>query len=254
MTDQTQNTGTEVAAQEVAVQTAAPKGYLPKEIKFTFKSRKLKTDDGKEIGDAFKPDPLLATIPVPGADLLAGYLLTADPVPQTDAEGKVLPVVLTVQQKVKQLILDAVQALIKDQGKDQLDTILEELKTGRNLTVADLDFDKLSLEFIASLEPGRRGAAAITDDEWNTFFEDYKIVMVQAAGLDQKKIDAHIDIFKNPTKVKARKDMLAVLIQRLNLYAANSTKLEETGTPYQRLTGKFEKWVKEEDKLDVDAL
>lgn len=253
MTDQTQAQSNEQGT-EVAVQTTAPKGYVPKEIKFTFKSRKLKTDDGKEIGDAFKPEALIASIPVPSSQLIAEYLVAPEPVAPTDAEGKVLPLVLTTQQKVRQLILDSVYALIKDQGKDQLDTILEELKEGRNLTVADLDFDKLSLEFIASLEPGRRGAAAITDEEWNTFFEDYKIVMVQAAGLDQKKIDAHIDIFKNPTKVKTRKDMLAVLIQRLDLYAANSTKLEETGTPYQRLSGKFEKWVKEEDKLDVDAL
>ena len=123
-----------------------------------------------------------------------------------------------------------------------------------NLTISDLDFDKLNLAYIAQLEPARRGAAAITDDEWNTFFEDYKIIMSQAAGLDEKKIGAHIDIFKNPTKVKARKDMLAVLIQRLQLYGANSSKLEETGVPYERLLGKFEKWVKEEDKLDVDAL
>ena len=232
--------------------TTTEQTLTPREVKFTFKSRKLKDDQGREIGESFKPDPVIASIPVPTAAALIQYLSAADAV--ADAYGK-LPE-LTIQQKVKQLLLDAIYSLIKDQGKAQLDSILEELdlREPRQLSVNDLDFDKLSLEAIAQIEPARRGAVAISDDDWNAFFEDYAQVMEQAAGLEAKKIKAHVTIFQAPTKIKSRKDMLEVMLERLSVYATKTAKLEENAAAYTRLVTKFEKWFNEEDKLDLNAL
>ena len=157
-----------------------------REFKFTFKSRKLKDEQGREVGEAFKPEPVIASIPVPTAALLIQYLQQPDPVKSEDGKA----VEATVAQKVKQLILDTIHGLIKDQGKDQLDSVLEEmdLRNPRPLALTDLDFDKLSLEVIALIEPARRGAVALSDDDYNSFFEDYTQVMSQAAGLEEKKI------------------------------------------------------------------
>lgn len=223
-----------------------------REFKFTFKSRKLKDEQGREVGEAFKPEPVIASIPVPTAALLIQYLQQPDPVKGED--GKVAEA--TVAQKVKQLILDTIHALIKDQGKDQLDSVLEEmdLRNPRPLALTDLDFDKLSLEVIALIEPARRGAVALSDDDYNSFFEDYTQVMSQAAGLEEKKIKAHLDIFKAPTKIKSRKDMLEVMLERLAVYATKTSKLEENMAVYARLQTKFDKWFNEEDKIDLAAL
>jgi hypothetical protein len=112
----------------------------------------------------------------------------------------------------------------------------------------------LDLAYIASIPPGRRGAAAISEEEWNDFFKDYTNVMVQATGKSLEKLEKHVDIFKKPAKYRARKDLLQVLLEQLAVYASAAAQMDEYAAQYTRITDTLTKYLTEEDRIDVDAL
>jgi hypothetical protein len=72
-------------------------------------------------------------------------------------------------------------------------------------------------------------------------------------GKPETKIKNHIELFKKPTKAKQNKDALAVLVDQLDVYCTQSEH-RRYGECANRLRSKFDKWVKEEDKLDINAL
>lgn len=228
------------ATQETAV-ISFGEGLGALATKFSFRPRKLKDSEGKEIGEPIKVPTVEVTLPVPNESTLISIL-------QSSLDG---------DAKKKKLILDAVYEVIRGQAKSQLEDVIEgfsDQASVRALSQGDLKFEELTLDFISNLEPARRGATPISEEEMAAFFIDYSEVMVQAAGIDPKKVGAQVELLKAPTRVKARKDLQKVLISLLNQYATETTKLEETGTVYERLKAKLEKWLKEEDKVSIDAL
>lgn len=212
--------------------------YLSNE-KFTFKQRTIKDDDGKEIGKAKKQPavtvPLLFYTPL----AIATILQSEDP----------------AFKKQQDLIMEAVNGQVRAQAKSQFDAVIEGFED-ENKTIAptDLDHDKLTLEYIASIEPKARGVAAISDEEWQAMFQDYLVVMVRATGKPEAKIKNHIELFKKPTKIRQNTEVITVLVDQLNIYCASSGAIEETGECAMRLKNRFEGWLKAEAPIDVDAL
>ena len=220
------------------------------ETKFNFKARKITDDQGKEIGKTKKQPSLVVNLPVPTRADVVAYLAAPDDV---DGENKKLN---TPGNKVRELLDDAIQAIIRDQAKGQLDDVIDSFGNddSKVITPDALDFDKLSLEYIATLPPAQRGARAFSEEDFEAFFSDYMAVMVQVTGKPETKIANHIGHFKKPTRIKANKEVLAVLIDQVDVYLASSANVEDTGEVANRIRSKFDKWLKEDDKFDVTAL
>jgi hypothetical protein len=217
------------------------------ETKFNFKARKVTDTEGKEVGKTKKQPSLIVGLPQPTADEVIEYLVLPD---TTDEKG-----VITVD-KVKALVLEAIQEIVRTQAKNQLDELIDSFGADDTQTVSaeNIDYDKLSLEYIANLPPAQRGARAIPDEDWESFFADYLQVMVAATGKPETKIKNHLDLFKKPTRVKNNKDALNVLVEQIDVYLTASQAVEDTGECASRLRGKFVKWVEEDAKLDLSAL
>jgi len=217
------------------------------ETKFNFKARKITDSEGKEIGKTKKQPSLIINLPQPTAMEAAEFLMLED---TTDEKG-----VVTVN-KVKSLILDAIQEIVRNQAKNQLDDLIDSFGSDETLTVSaeSIDYDKLSLDYIANLPPAQRGARAIPDEDWESFFANYLQVLVVATGKPEEKIKNHLDLLKKPTRVKNNKDALNVLVEQIDVYLTASQAVEDTGECASRLRGKFVKWVEEDSKLDLSAL
>jgi len=209
------------------------------EIKFNFKSRKITDDAGNEIGRTKKQPSLTVSLPVPTADEIVSYLTSTD----------------ESHSKVRAMLVEAVGDLVRVQAKSQLDEVIDGFTSEEQTIAADaLDFDKLSLEYIANLEPAARGSRAISDEDWELLFADYLQVMVQVTGKPEAKIKNHLELFKKPARAKQNKPALAILVDQLDVYMASTASLEDTGEAVSRLHSKFTKWLAEDDKFDASAL
>lgn len=226
--------------------------------KFNFKARKITDAEGKEIGKTKKQPPLIVSLPQPTVEEIILSLGIEDKtVKETKkVDGKDVEVETVVVDKVKAMILEAVQAIVRDQAKSQLDDVIDALPADSTevLTAQSIDYDKLSLRYIADLPPAQRGAKAIPEEDWLAFFQDYLQVMVQATGKPEAKIKNHLDLFQKPTRAKQNKEALAVLVDQLDVYATSTQNLEDTGECVDRLRNKFQKWIEEDAKLDLTSL
>lgn len=212
---------------------------IAQSFKFNFKSRKIMDEAGNEIGKTKKQDSVTCDLPVP-SDQDVVDILTQNP------EGK-----------EADLIRAAIAGIIYNQARGQFDEIIDQFgdDDSKVVSASMLDYDQLTLAYIASIPPARRGAAAISEEDWTAFFEDYLAVMVAATGKTADRIKNHINLFKKPAKAKANKEVLRVLVDQLDIYMANSANLEDTGTCASRVSEKFQKWIAEPEKAaNLDLL
>lgn len=206
------------------------------EYKFNFKSRAIVDTEGNVVGRTKKPESLICAVPVPSPEEIAQLVVKGD--------------------AVAKLITSAVATAIIEQARGQFNDTLESFGDDdtRVLTADVLDFSKLTLEYIASIPPTQRGAAAITDDEWKFFFTDYVAVMMAATGKDATVLGRGVDLFKKPQKTKGNKPVLTKLIEMLDIYMANTTALEDTAPAASRLRNKFQSWNDAEEVVTGDML
>lgn len=206
------------------------------QFKFNFKSRVIRDEAGNNIGKSKKQPSIEVSLPVPSIDEIISLL-------QEDT-------------KQRQLVLEAVSGIIFDAAKSQFDEAIEGLTDAdQEISAAVLDFDKLTLEYLAAQPVSTRGATALTDEDWEVFFKDYLVTMVAATGKEEKRINNQLNLFKKPAKAKANKEILALLVDQLQIYMASSPNIEETAVCASRLNNKFSKWLKEpEVSADADLL
>ena len=205
--------------------------------KFNFKTRKVTDENGKEVGRTKKQPSVVCDLPVPSADEVVQMLSNGG------AEAG--------------LIMSTIGDIIYQAARGQFDEIIESFGDDESKEVAAsmLNFDQLSLTYIANLPPSSRGVQAISDEEWQAFFEDYLAVMVAATGKTEDRIKNHINLFKKPQKAKANKEVLKVLVDQLDIYLASSGNLEDTGTCAVRIRDRFNKWISEPEKAaNLDLL
>lgn len=211
---------------------------IAKSFKFNFKSRAIKDENGNVMGRTKKQPSVECEVPVLAADEITAYLGQGD-------------------TKEAALIVEAVARLFIDAARDQFDEVIEAFgeDDSKEVSAAMLDYSKLNLEYIASIPPSQRASTALSDEDWTVFFDDYLAVMVAATGKTEDKIKNHINLFKKPAKAKANKEVLAVLVDQLNVYMASSANLEETGTCAARISEKFTRWIAEPEKaVNLDLL
>lgn len=205
--------------------------------KFNFKSRAIKDESGKEIGRTKKQPSVEVDLPILAADEIV--------------------TVLQGGGKEADLITAAVADIIVSAARSQFDDIIEAFgeNSEQEVNASMLDFDKLTLTYVASIPPSQRGSTALTEEDWTAFFEDYLPVMVAATGKEEARIKNHINLFKKPQKAKANKEVLQVLVDQLDIYMASSANLDDTGVCAARIHDKFSKWIAEPEKaVDLSVL
>lgn len=210
--------------------------YTTKSFKFNFKKRTVKDETGQVIGEVAKKPTIEVTLPV------------------LSAQGVVD--VLAAGGKEAEVILEAVNFIFYQAARQQFDDVIENLANPDDeVKSSDLNFDKLQLSYLANLPPATRGGAAISEDEWNYFFQDYMAVMVAATGKEERRIANQIEHFKKPNRCKANQAVLEVLVDQLSIYVSKSSAIEDTAQAAERLMSKFQGWI---DALavanDPDAL
>lgn len=206
-------------------------------VKFNFKTRTIKGDNGQVLSTIPKPDPVTMDLPYLTADEVIGALNSGD-------------------EKVVSTILDAVNELIKAQARAQFEELFENAGDAVvQPTAAHVDFDKLTLEYIANLEPNARGRTAISDEEYETFYRDYMTVMIAATGKDEKRIGKHVEFLKKPTRLKSDKAALVFMLEQLDIYLASTTMADDTGRAAAQRKALWGKWLKEEEKtVDLSGM
>jgi len=205
--------------------------------KFTFKSRRITDENGNEIGRTKKQPSLTVDLPVPSTDEVISMLQAGG------AEAV--------------LLMTQIGDTIYQAARGQFDEIIEQFgdDDSKEVTADMLNYDQLSISYLANLPPSSRGVQAISDEEWQAFFEDYLAVMVAATGKTEDRIKNHINLFKRPQKAKANKEVLKVLVDQLDIYLASSGNLEDTGTCAVRIRDRFNKWISEPEKAaNLDLL
>ena len=205
--------------------------------KFNFKSRRITDESGNEIGRTKKQPSLTVDLPVPSTDEVIIMLQAGG------AEAV--------------LLMTQIGDTIYQAARGQFDEIIEQFgdDDSKEVTADMLNYDQLSISYLANLPPSSRGVQAISDEEWQAFFEDYLAVMVAATGKTEDRIKNHINLFKKPQKAKANKEVLKVLVDQLDIYLASSGNLEDTGTCAVRTRDRFNKWISEPEKAaNLDLL
>lgn len=205
--------------------------------KFNFKSRRITDENGNEIGRTKKQPSLTVDLPVPSTDEVITMLQAGG------AEAV--------------LLMTQLGDTIYQAARGQFDEIIEQFgdDDSKEVTADMLNYDQLSISYLANLPPSSRGVQAISDEEWQAFFEDYLAVMVAATGKTEDRIKNHINLFKRPQKAKANKEVLKVLVDQLDIYLASSGNLEDTGTCAVRARDRFNKWISEPEKAaNLDLL
>ena len=205
--------------------------------KFNFKSRRITDESGNEIGRTKKQPSLTVDLPVPSTDEVIIMLQAGG------AEAV--------------LLMTQIGDTIYQAARGQFDEIIEQFgdDDSKEVTADMLNYDQLSISYLANLPPSSRGVQAISDEEWQAFFEDYLAVMVAATGKTEDRIKNHINLFKRPQKAKANKEVLKVLVDQLDIYLASSGNLEDTGTCAVRTRDRFNKWISEPEKAaNLDLL
>ena len=203
--------------------------------RFNFKSRRITDEAGNEIGRTKKQPSLTVDLPVPSTDEVIAMLQAGG------AEAV--------------LLMTQIGDIIYQAARGQFDEVIEQFGDDDEVTADMLNYDQLSISYLANLPPSSRGVQAISDEEWQAFFEDYLAVMVAATGKTEDRIKNHINLFKKPQKAKANKEVLKVLVDQLDIYLASSGNLEDTGTCAVRIRDRFNKWISEPEKAaNLDLL
>lgn len=205
--------------------------------KFNFKSRRITDESGNEIGRTKKQPSLTVDLPVPSIDEVIAMLQAGG------AEAV--------------LLMTQIGDIVYQAARGQFDEVIEQFgdDDSKEVTADMLNYDQLSISYLANLPPSSRGVQAISDEEWQAFFEDYLAVMVAATGKTEDRIKNHINLFKKPQKAKANKEVLKVLVDQLDIYLASSGNLEDTGTCAVRIRDRFNKWIAEPEKAaNLDLL
>lgn len=205
--------------------------------KFNFKSRRITDESGNEIGRTKKQPSLTVDLPVPSTDEVIAMLQAGG------AEAV--------------LLMTQIGDIVYQAARGQFDEVIEQFgdDDSKEVTADMLNYDQLSISYLANLPPSSRGVQAISDEEWQAFFEDYLAVMVAATGKTEDRIKNHINLFKKPQKAKANKEVLKVLVDQLDIYLASSGNLEDTGTCAVRIRDRFNKWISEPEKAaNLDLL
>lgn len=206
-----------------------------REFPFFFRTDKIRDDEGKVIANGRKHPDVKATLPVPTYSALIAHL---------QAGGK-----------EAELLLDAAVNEIDRAARQQINDWREANGLDKNFTAANFDLKQLSLTAIASTPKAERGGAAISDEDWTAFLEDYTQVMTKVVGYEAKKVALAVMHFKvQLRRIKNDKPAVQKLLDLLNVWATKTSALEDYTACYEDLAKRAAKYLKADEKNVAEAL
>lgn len=222
------------AGTEAAAAAPMPLGKATSaKFSFGFRTDKIRDDEGKPIGVGRKHPTVEAILPVETYNQLIEHL---------QAGGK-----------EAETIMEGVIALKEAAAREQINAWRETNGLDKDFTPTDFDLGKLTLTAIANTAPAERAGAAISDEDWTAFLQDYMHVMVQIVGYDPNKVKLHVAHLKvQLRKVKNDKASVSKLLEFLNVWATKTEAAEDHATCFDELVKKATKYLKAEDK-DLSA-
>jgi hypothetical protein len=205
------------------------------EFSFFFRTDKIRDDEGKVIGTGRKHPDVKAVLPVPTYAQLIEFLQQGG--------------------KEAELLLDAAKAEIERAARAQINDWRENNAPDANFTPTNFDLSKLSITSIANTPRAERGGAAISDEDWTAFLDDYSHVMVHVVGYEEKKVKLAMMHFKvQLRRIKNDKPAVQKLLDLLNVWASKTENLEDHMACYEDLTKRAAKYLKAEEKNVAEAL
>lgn len=201
-----------------------------KEEKFTF--RAPRDAEGKplldEIGNPVpKRNPVTVNLPAP---TLEGIIVALQ------------------DEKQRQILLDAAYDVVVAAAKEQINAVDSE----GNFTFkseADLDYSKLTLEYISNLTKSERKGGGISKETWDDFVKDYCSVMPGITNKPEAKVAKAAQLFAARLQpVKSSKPLLKALQEQLLIWVNSTTRLEEFAELVQFLTGKLDTFLNQKDE------
>lgn len=204
-----------------------------KEFTFTFRTEKIRDEQGNEIGEGPKTPPVKVILPFPSDEDMINFLGS--------------------QGKEAEYIRDIVYEAIKAQGRGQINEFVKE-NPDKPVTADILDLSKLTFSAIANTPRESRAKPEIPEEVFNTFYEQYKTDML-AAGKEVNRVQKHIALFKTQFRTcKFDKPALQILKDNLNLWAAKTEAMADNVDVFEFLTTKVDRFLKAEEKNLVAAL
>lgn len=205
------------------------------EFNFFFRTDKIRDNEGKVIGNGRKHPDVKAVLPIPTYEQMIGFLQQGG--------------------KEAELMLEALVNEIDRAARQQINDFREEKGLDVDFTPTMFDLSKLTVTAIANTPRGERGGPAISDEDWTSFLEDYKHVMVNVVGYEAKKVDLALMHFKvQLRRIKNDKAAVQKLLDLLNIWATKTENLEDHTACYEDLSKRAAKYLKAEEKNVSEAL
>lgn len=215
--------------------TPAPGAATSTSFSFHFRTDKIRDDDGKVMGTGRKHPSIEAVLPIPTYSQLIEHL---------QAGGK-----------EAEMILDSVVAMIDAAARGQINDWRETNGPDKDFTVTSFDLGKLTLTAIANTPKADRAGAAISDEDWTGFLDDYTNVMTNVVGYDPKKVKLHVTHLKvQLRRIKNDKASVGKLLEFLNIWATKTEALDDHIECFKELTKRANKYLKAEERDLANAL
>lgn len=205
------------------------------DFSFTFRTDKIRDDNGNVIGTGRKHPEVKGPLPVPTSEQLIAAL----------QEGG----------KIAELIHAAIYDQIDAAARAQINEWRENNPADATFTPTNFDLSKLTIEAIATTPPAQRKNASVSDEDVTAFLEDYNHVMVETVKYDAKRVKLAMAHFKvRLVRIKNDKEAVKKLLDLLNIWASKTESLEDHTAFYEELVKRAEKYLNETPKAVSDAL
>lgn len=206
-----------------------------KDVSFHFKKEKIKNASGEVIGEGKK---------LPSIKL---------PIPRPTAEG--LLEIIKAGGKELELLLDAATDIVVDRVRTVINEVRAKLPDGQEIKAEMIDLGVAHWSAIAAIPKAVRKGLGIADEDWEDFAADYRAIMPNATGKDADRIEKHIKLFKSKyAQCRNDKKALGVLAEMLDVWAANTSAMEDNQTVFEYLQGRAKSLIQEEEKVLADNL
>jgi hypothetical protein len=159
----------------------------------------------------------------------------------------------TVSLKIPYLTIDGLIEALQDEKQQAfiLATVNDQIYNAGRWQVGDenkpvnkqdeLDMSKMTLKFLAEMEPTERRGGGIAKEVWEAFGADYAAVMQPLTGKTQENIDNAVALLlKKFQPVKSSKKVVQFLKDQLSLWFQNTQNAEEFQECYEFLDKKAE--------------
>lgn len=168
-------------------------------------------------------------------------------IPVLTYEG-VLMKLLEGNDKVKNYIIEQVNAAIREGCKAQVNDEVKPVNRQSELTI-----NELTIEYLAELPASERAGRGISEETWKSFEADYVEVMTEVTQKDPERIKKAAKLFVGKlNSVKENKNVLSFLQQQLALWAGSTKNAEELQAVFNFLDEKLDTLLKK-DSADMLA-